>query len=108
MSGYTVKMSVGGVFCSRKCCSAQFKDLVVEGSTDQQSLEINGVSVLDQRALYRPDWVALEGRDGQLVKERKAAPQELRERLRTSIWDELELACYSGYYSWHSITVPLR
>jgi hypothetical protein len=106
MSRYTVHMSVGGVFCSRKCRSARLKDLVVEGSTDQQALEINGFSGLNQRALYRPDWVALEGPDGQLLKERKAPPQELRERLRTSIWDELELAYYSGYSIWNYIAAP--
>ena len=106
MSRYTVHMSVGGVFCSRKCRSAQLKDLVAEGSTDQQSLEINGFSGLNQRALYRPDWVALEGPDGQLRKERKAPPQELRERLKMSVWDELELAYYSGYSIWNYIAVP--
>jgi hypothetical protein len=106
MSRYTVHMSVGGVFCSRKYRSARLKDLVVEGSTDQQSLEINGFSGPDQRALYRPDWVALEGPDGQLRKERKAPAQELRERLRTSIWDELDLAYYSGYSIWNYIAVP--
>jgi hypothetical protein len=82
------------------------KDLVVEGRTDQQALEINGFSGLNQRALYRPDWVALEGPDGQLRKERKAPPQELRERLKTSVWDELELAYYSGYSIWNYIAVP--
>ena len=106
MSRYTVHISLGGVFCSQKCRSAQLKDLVVEGSTDQQSLEINGFSGLNQRALYRPDWVALEGRDGRLRKERKAPPQELRERLKTSVWDELELAYYSGYSIWNYIAVP--
>jgi hypothetical protein len=106
MSRYTLHMSVGGAFCSRKCSSAQLKDLVVEGSTDQQWLEINGFCGEDQRALYRPDWVALEGPDGQLLKERRAPPQELRERLRTSSWDELQLAYFCGYSIWNYVAVP--
>ena len=106
MSQYTVHMSLGGVLCGRKCPSAKLKDLVVEGSTDQQSLEINGFSGVNRRARYRPDWVALEGPDGQLLKERQASPQELRERLRASTWDELELAYYFGYSIWNYIAVP--
>ena len=106
MSRYTLHLSVGGAFCSRKCDSAQLKDLVVEGSTYQQSLGINGFSGLSQRALYRPDWVALEGPEGQLREERKAPPEELRGRLRTGIWDELQLAYYCGYSIWNYIAVP--
>jgi hypothetical protein len=105
-SRYTVHMSVGGAFCSRKCGSAQLKDLVVEGSTGQQWLEINGFCGVDQRALYRPDRVVLEGADGQLLNERKGPPQELRQRLRASIWDELQLAYYCGYSIWNYLAVP--
>jgi hypothetical protein len=105
-SRYTLHVSVGGGFCSRKCTSAQLKDLVIEGSTDQQSLEINGFCGVNQRALYRPDWVALEAPDGRVLEERKASPQELRERLRTNIWDELELAYYYGYSIWNYVAVP--
>jgi hypothetical protein len=99
-------MSVGGVLCRRKCAAAQLRDLVVEGSPDQQSLEINGFSGVNRRAMYRPDWVALEGPDGQLLKETKASPHELRERLRASTWDELQLAYYFGYSIWNYIAVP--
>ena len=106
MSRYTVHMSFGGVLCSRKCAAAQLKDVVVEGSTDQQSLEINGFSGMNRRAMYRPDWVALEGMDGQLLKETKASTQELRECLRASTWDELQLAYYFGYAVWNYIAVP--
>lgn len=106
MSRYTLHMSVGGVLCGSKCGSVQLKDIVVEGSTDQQSLAINAFSGADQRALYRPDWVALEALDGQLLKERKASPQELRESLRTGIWDDLQLAYYCGYSIWNYAAVP--
>ena len=106
MSRYTAHMSVKGVLCSRKYASAQLKDLVAEGSTDQQSLEINGFCGVDRRAAYRPDWVALEGQDGQLLKERTGSPQELRESLKSSTWDELQLAYYLGYSIWNYIGLP--
>jgi hypothetical protein len=106
MRRYTLHMSVRGLLCTRKCSSAQLKDLVVEGSTDQQRLEINGFCGVNQRAWYRPDWVALEGPNGELLKETKASQQQLRERLRTSLWDELQLAYYCGYSIWNYVAVP--
>jgi hypothetical protein len=106
MTQYTVHMSFGGAFFRSKCGSSQLKDLVVEGSTRQQSLEINGFCGVGQRAHYRPGWVALEGPDGQLLEERKASPQQLRERLKSSSWDALELAYYCGYSTWNYIAVP--
>jgi hypothetical protein len=106
MRRYTLHMSVRGLFCARKCSSAQLKDLVVEGSTYQQRLEINGFCGVNQRAWYRPDWVALEGPNGELLKETKASQQQLRERLRTSLWDELQLAYYCGYSIWNYVAVP--
>ena len=71
---FTAHVSIGGALCTQKCSSAQLKELLVEGSTRDQVLEITGFMAADRRALYRPDWVALEGSDGRLLKERKAAP----------------------------------
>jgi hypothetical protein len=64
---FTAHVSIGGALCTQKCSSAQLKELLVEGSTRDQVLEITGFMAADRRALYRPDWVALEGSDGLLV-----------------------------------------
>jgi hypothetical protein len=107
MRRFTVHLSIGGVLCARKCRAAPLTDLVAEGGTQQQAVEITGFSAGDRRALYRPDWVAIEGRDGQLLQERYASPVTFRDRMKSTRWDELQLAYYYGYLIWNYVAVPL-
>lgn len=106
MRRFTVHLSIGGVLCARKSDATQLKDLVAEGSTQQQSLEITGFTASDRRALYRPDWVALEGPDGQLLQERRAPSAAFLGDMKSTRWDELQLAYYCGYLIWNYVTVP--
>ena len=103
---FTAHVSIGGALCSRKCSSARLKELLVEGSTRDQVLEITGFMAPDRRALYRPDWVALDRSDGRRLKERTAAPAEFHALLASSQWDELLLAHYCGYFIWGYMSVP--
>src|ERR1700683_4952871 len=88
MRRFTIHLSIGGALFARKCRATQLKDLVAEGSTQQQSLEITGFTAGDRRALYRPDWVALEEQGGQLLKERHAPPAEFRGHIKSKNCDE--------------------
>jgi hypothetical protein len=106
MQRYTLHLSIGGVLCHRKCSAARLKELVVDGTIHEQSLEIVGFTALDRRALYRTDGVALEGADGRRLNERHASPAEFRSRLNSAIWDELQLAHYCGYLIWNYVNVP--
>jgi hypothetical protein len=69
-------------------------------------LEITGFARADLRALYRPDWVALEGRDARRLMERQGSPEEFRSGLQSTTWDELQLAHYCGYLTWNHIATP--
>jgi len=106
MRRYTLHLSIGGVLCRHKCSAARLDELVVDGTVREQSLEIIGFTAPDRRALYRADWVALEGADGRRLNERHASPAEFRSRLNSSIWDELQLAHYCGYLIWNYVNVP--
>jgi len=103
---FTVHMSVTGSLCAARCSAAQLRELVVEGSTQTQALEIIGFARADLRALYRPDWVALEGQDARRVMERQGSPEEFRGELQSTTWDELQLAHYCGYLIWNYIAAP--
>jgi hypothetical protein len=103
---FTVHLSIGGVLCARRCSAAVLKDLVAEGDTQQQALEITGFNANDRRALYRPDWVALEGPDGQKLRERYAPPATFLEHMQSTTWDELQLAHYCGYLIWNYVAAP--
>jgi hypothetical protein len=103
---FTLHMSISGSLCTARCPTAQLRELVIEGSTQAQTLEITGFARADLRALYRPDWVALEGQDGRRLMERQALPEQFRSELRSTTWDELQLAHYCGYLIWNHIETP--
>jgi hypothetical protein len=103
---FIVHMAITGDLCSTKCSSAKLKELVVEGSTQTQALEITGFVRPDLRALYRPDWIALEGQDARRVMERQGSPPGIRSALQSTTWDELQLAHYCGYLIWNHIATP--
>ena len=103
---FTLHMSITGSLCATRCGTAQLRELVVEGSTQTQALEITGFTRADLRALYRPDWVALEGHDARRLMERQGSPEALRSELQATTWDELQLAHYCGYLIWNHITTP--
>jgi hypothetical protein len=103
---FTLHMSIAGSLCTTRCRTAKLKELVVEGSTQTQALEITGFARADVRALYRPDWVALEGQDARRVMERQGSPEEFCSGLRSTTWDELQLAHYCGYLIWNYIATP--
>jgi hypothetical protein len=77
---FTVHLSIRGELCGRVATAAKLQELVVEGSTLKQELKITGFTAADRRALYRPDWVAVEGSDGRRLKERPGSPAEFRSR----------------------------
>jgi hypothetical protein len=58
------------------------------------------------RALYRPDWVALEGQDARRIMERPGSPEEFRRGLQSRTWDEGQLAHYCGYLIWNYMVTP--
>ena len=103
---FTLHMSITGSLCATRSGTAQLRELVVEGSTQTQALEITGFTRADLRALYRPDWVALEGHDARRLMERQGSPEALRSELQSTPWDELQLAHYCGYLIWNHITTP--
>ena len=106
MRRFIVHMSITGDLVRTKCSSAKLKELVVEGSPHVQELEMTGFARADIRALYRRDWVAVEGPDTHGITKRAASPEEFRRGLQAVNWDELQLAHYCGYLIWNYMAVP--
>jgi hypothetical protein len=103
---FTIHLSITGALCTERCSTAQLKELVVEGCTHSQSLEMTGFASADLRAFYRPSWVALEGQDARRLMERQASPAQFRSELQSTTWNELQLAHYCGYLIWNHIATP--
>jgi hypothetical protein len=106
ISRFTLHVSITGALLTAKCGTAQLKELAVEGSTRIQAVDITGFAGADLRALYRPDWVALEGPDGQQIERRQSTPGQFRGSLQAATWDQLQLAYYCGYLLWNYAALP--
>ena len=50
----------------------------------------------------------MEGQDGRRLEERQGSPEEFRRGLRSTTWDELQLAHYCGYLIWNHIATPFH
>ena len=103
---FTVHLSITPVICAAKCGSRSWKELVAEGSTHSQELEITGFPRADMRALYRPESVSVEGQDARRIMERHGSPEEFRRGFQSTTWDELQLAHYFGYLIWNYMVSP--
>lgn len=103
---FKVHLSISGTLHTARFGAAPLKELVAEGSTHVQELEITGLPRADVRGLYRRDRVALEDSNAQRIAERHALPEEFRRDLRLAQWDELLIAHYYGYLLWNYIATP--
>jgi hypothetical protein len=103
---FTVHLSIEGALFNRMHGRTLMKDMVVEGGVHEQALEITGFTAPDRRALYRPDHVALERSDGQILAERRAPAAKLRRLLKARTWDELLLTFYCGSLIRHYLDIP--
>jgi hypothetical protein len=106
MRRFTVHMSIRGALIAARCPGVKLPEFVAEGDTREPALEIIGFTALDLRALYRPDWTALEQPDGCRLNERRATPEELTRQLQSATWDYLHLAHYCGGLIWSYLTTP--
>lgn len=103
---FTLYMSIGGELIHDKCGATTLKDIVVQGSTQEQFLEIIGFTASDLIARYQPDSVVLEGRDNGCISEQRLSHAEFRGRLLATTWDELLLAYFCGSAIWNYIALP--
>jgi len=103
---FTLHMSIRGPLIAARCAGIKLPEFVVEGDTRKPALEITGFTAHDLRALYRPDWMALELPDGRRLHERRAAPEGLMRELQSATWDHLHLAYYCGGLIWSHLTTP--
>jgi hypothetical protein len=103
---FTVHMSLDGVLFAHKGKAGLLKEIVVEGCTRQQSLQITGFTTPDRRSLYDPARVAIERGDGELLLERPDPRAAFFGHAEPTPWDDLHLAYYCGYLSWNYLTTP--
>jgi hypothetical protein len=103
---FTAHVSMDGALFARKGKARLLKNIVVEGCTRRQSLQITGFTAPDRRGLYDPDRVAVENSDGQLLEERRNPRLAFAGHSDQTPWDDLHLAYYCGYLTWNYLVTP--
>ena len=103
---FTVHMSIDGALLARKGKAGLLKDIVAEGCTHTQSLRFTGFTAPDKRAVYRPDQVAIEGLNGDLLQVRSNPGAAFLGHTDTTPWDDLHLAYFCGFSIWNYLTTP--
>ncbi len=103
---FTLHLSITGTLLARNGKAEVLKEIVVEGSTREPLLRIEGFTAPDKRAVYRPSRVAVEDRHGHILQERHDPHKELLGLTLLAPWDDLTIAYFCGSLIWHNIAAP--
>ena len=103
---FTVHMSIDGALLARKGKAGLLKDVVAEGCVHTQSLRFTGFTAPDKRAVYRPDQVAIEKLNGDLLQVRNDPRAAFLGHTDSTPWDDLHLAYFCGFSIWNYLTTP--
>jgi hypothetical protein len=103
---FTVHMSIDGALLARKGKAGLLKDVVAEGCTRTQSLRFTGFTAPDKCGVYRPDQVAIEALNGDLLQVRSNPRAAFLGHTDHTPWDDLHLAYFCGFSIWNYLTTP--
>lgn len=107
LNRYTMHISIDGSLLERKSKGGGLlRELVVEGSTREPSLQLTGFIAPDRRGLYHPGRVAIECADGALVEERQDPLVAFAGHTEETPWDDLDLVYFCGAFCWQAIVSP--
>ena len=106
LESFTLHISITGALLARSGKAGMLKEIVVEGSTREPLLRIEGFTAPDKRAVYRPGGVAVEDRHGRILQERREPDKECLELTLLTPCDDLIIAYYCGSLIWHNIAAP--
>ena len=102
---FTVHISLDGAFFARTGRAGLFKDMVAEGSTQTQSLQLTGFTGPDKCALYQPDLVAIQDLSGEVLGS-CSNPGKAFPASEDEAWDDLQLAYFCGFSIWNYLAIP--
>jgi hypothetical protein len=106
LESFTLHISITGALLARNGRAGMLKEIVIEGSTREPLLRIEGFTAPGQRAVYGPSRVAVEDRHGHILQERDDPHKESLELTFLTPWDDLIIAYFCGSLIWHNIVAP--
>jgi len=106
LESFTLHISITGALLAGNGNTALLKDIVVEGSTREPLLRIEGFTAPDKRAVCRPSRVAVEDRHGHILREHRDLHKDSLELTLLTSWDDLAIAYFCGSLIWHNVVAP--
>jgi hypothetical protein len=103
---FTVHVSIDGALFSRIGNAGRLKEMVVEGATEVQTLQVTGFTAPDRCSLYQPDWVAIQSLQGEILRSCRDPQAEFSDQDDNTPWDDLRLAYFCGLSLWNCLTTP--
>ncbi|MGY3604765.1 MULTISPECIES: hypothetical protein [unclassified Bradyrhizobium] len=103
---FTVHLSIDGALFSRIGNAGRLKDMVMEGSTEVQTLQFTGFTAPDRCGLFQPDWVAIQSLQGEILRSCGDPQTAFSDHHEEMPWDDLRLAYFCGLSLWNCLTTP--
>jgi hypothetical protein len=103
---FEVHLTMRGSYLSSKIDSAILKEIVVAGSTRNQTVEVIGVLGPLRNGLCRPNWVGIENRFGVIEASRSVTARHFTRLGSIAQWDDLDVVYYCGISAWNTINYP--
>jgi|SRR5882724_4682509 len=99
-------MSITGLLWMRKGWPDALRDVHVTVDTMSQLTSYRPFTDQNRRSVCRPDHTVIETLDGQIVKERRNPRAAFQSHTMETMWDDLDLAYFSGYAMWNYLNAP--
>ena len=72
----------------------------------EETLRIDGYRRPDWRMRFTPDRVVIEGKNAEIVEERRNPRESFAGHTLTTAWDIMQVAYFNGYARWTYLTTP--
>ena len=98
--------SIGGTMWGRKGHPSFLSDVWIDLDPHRQWVSYTPFGAPDHRSVFEPDHNAIERLDGTVVEQRRDPIAAFARHGPETLWDELNVAYFSGYAIWNYLTTP--
>jgi hypothetical protein len=106
LSRFRAAGSITGAIWSLKGKAGLMDDVVLEGETRDQRLQITPFPRPGEHVIWEPHREAIENADGVLIEERLKPDTAFAGQTRTSPWDNLQVAYFASEANWNYFVAP--
>lgn len=106
LSRFTLHLSIGGTLLTGAHQDDYFKDVIGEGSLQNESIRFTGIAGGQKFGSFHPDLVTIETLDGKLLRTWQKPDLVFSNAGKDALTDELRLIVFCGVAVWNYLTTP--